>query len=212
MIHIVDYGMGNLRSVQKAFERLGSEAVITNSPRALQDAPAMVLPGVGAFRDAIAALHQQDLVGPICDHILADRPFLGICLGLQLLFDVSYEDGEFEGLGIIPGEVVRFRSQVGLRIPHMGWNEVQLVQPLPLFDGIETGSHFYFVHSYHVVPRDASVVAATTDHGGPFVSAIARGNLVATQFHPEKSQDNGRRLFENFSRGVEASASVSSPG
>jgi imidazole glycerol-phosphate synthase subunit HisH len=200
MIHIVDYGMGNLRSVQKAFERLGAEAVITDSPAELADAPAMVLPGVGAFRDAIAALKQQDLVGPIEEHIAADRPFLGICLGLQLLFDVSSEDGEHAGLGIIPGEVVRFGSQPGLRIPHMGWNQLHVTKPHPVFDGIDEGSHFYFVHSYHVVPQDGSVVAARTDHGGEFVSAIASGNVVATQFHPEKSQENGRRLFENFAR------------
>jgi len=200
MIHIVDYGMGNLRSVQKAFERLGVEATIADSPTDLAQAEAMVLPGVGAFRDAIAALRQHDLVDPIEDHIAADRPFLGICLGLQLLFDVSYEDGEFEGLGVIPGEVVRFQSQPGLRIPHMGWNQVEFAQEHPVFAGIAPGSHFYFVHSYHVVPRDESVVAARTDHGGSFVSAVGRGNLLATQFHPEKSQDNGRQLFENFAR------------
>lgn len=209
MIHIVDYGMGNLRSVQKAFERLGVDAVITDSPTTLADAPALVLPGVGAFRDAIAALKQHDLVGPIRDHIAADRPFLGICLGLQLLFDVSYEDGDYEGLGIVPGEVVRFQSQPGLRIPHMGWNTLQFKQPHDLFAGIDDGSHFYFVHSYHVVPQDESVVAARTDHGGPFVAAVARGNMMATQFHPEKSQDNGRRLFENFAELSGATSSVS---
>lgn len=200
MIHIVDYGMGNLRSVQKAFERLGVEATIADSPTKLAQAEAMVLPGVGAFRDAIAALRQHDLVGPIEEHIAADRPFLGICLGLQLLFDVSFEDGEFEGLGIIPGQVIRFTSQPGLRIPHMGWNQVQFTQEHPVFEGVMPGSHFYFVHSYHVVPEDDAVVAARTDHGGMFVSAVARGNLVATQFHPEKSQNNGRQLFENFAR------------
>lgn len=198
MIHIVDYGMGNLRSVQKAFERLGIEAVISDSPSTLADAPAMVLPGVGAFRDAIAALKQHDLDGPIRDHIAADRPFLGICLGLQLLFDVSYEDGEHEGLGIVPGEVVRFQSQPGLRIPHMGWNQLEFTQSHPVFAGIDDGAYFYFVHSYHVVPTDDAVVAARTDYGSQFVSAIARGNMVATQFHPEKSQNNGRQLFENF--------------
>ena len=205
MIHIVDYGMGNLRSVQKAFERLGVEAVIGDRPQDFAHAEAMVLPGVGAFRDAIAALRQHDLVGPIRDHIATDKPFLGICLGLQLLFDVSYEEGQFEGLGIVPGEVVRFRSQPGLRIPHMGWNEVRrpntLDSPLSalrLFDGIPEGSHFYFVHSYHVVPKEEAVIAGVTDHGGEFVSVISRGRMVATQFHPEKSQTFGLKLLKNF--------------
>ncbi|MGD9857680.1 MAG: imidazole glycerol phosphate synthase subunit HisH [Planctomycetaceae bacterium] len=205
MISIVDYGMGNLRSVQKAFERLGVEAAIIDRPAELADTAAMVLPGVGAFRDAIAALRQHDFVGPIRDHIAADRPFLGICLGLQLLFDLSYEDGEYEGLGIVPGEVIRFRSQPGLRIPHMGWNEVYQrsavsgqQSALRLFDGIPEDSHFYFVHSYHVVPHDQAVIAGVTDHGGEFVSVIARGRMVATQFHPEKSQAHGLKLLENF--------------
>ncbi len=198
MIHIVDYGMGNLRSVQKAFEKLGVEATICDRPQELRDATAMVLPGVGAFRDAIAALKEHDLVGPLEEHIAADKPFLGICLGLQLLFDVSYEDGVYEGLGIVPGEVVRFESQPGLRIPHMGWNEITYAQQLPVFADIPEGSHFYFVHSYHVVPQDESIVACRTDHGGEFVSAIARGQMVATQFHPEKSQTYGLKLLENF--------------
>lgn len=205
MIHIVDYGMGNLRSVQKAFERLGVEAVIAGSPAGLADADAMVLPGVGAFRDAIAALKSRGFVSAIKDHIAADRPFLGICLGLQLLFDVSYEDGEFEGLGIVRGQVVRFRSQPGLRIPHMGWNQVSLTQDREFFRGVENDSHFYFVHSYHVVPEDESLVAGRTEYGGGFVSVIARNRLVATQFHPEKSQTNGRRLFENFARQLSVS-------
>jgi imidazole glycerol-phosphate synthase subunit HisH len=200
MIHIVDYGMGNLRSVQKAFERLGAEAVIADKPHLLDGAAAMVLPGVGAFADAVAALRRQDLVAPIREHIAADRPFLGICLGLQLLLDVSFEGGEFEGLGIVPGKVVRFATQPGLRIPHMGWNEITFNRQHDVFAGIEEDSHFYFVHSYHAVPEDESVVVARSDHGGPFVAAIARGNLVATQFHPEKSQNNGKRLFENFAR------------
>jgi glutamine amidotransferase len=200
MIHIVDYGMGNLRSVQKAFERLGFEAVISDRATEIGRAEALVLPGVGAFRDAIAALVQRDLVEPIRDHIAADRPFLGICLGLQLLFDVSFEDGTYAGLGVLPGEVVRFASQPGLRIPHMGWNEVHVTRPHPVFSGLPDGSHFYFVHSYHVCPRDDSIVVGRTDHGGPFVSAIARGRMVATQFHPEKSQHHGKVLLENFAR------------
>lgn len=198
MIHIVDYGMGNLRSVQKAFESLGVEACVCTSAQELKRAERMVLPGVGAFRDAIYELQRQDMTGPVNDHIAAGRPFLGICLGMQLLFDVSYEDGEWPGLGIIPGKVVRFVDRPDLKIPHMGWNTLQFQQPSPLFDGIADGSHVYFVHSYHVVPRDESVVAARTEHGQSFVSVIQRGNLYATQFHPEKSQSVGLRLLKNF--------------
>lgn len=199
MLHIVDYGMGNLRSVQKAFEKLGFEAVITNNPRDLATADRVVLPGVGAFRDAIAELKRLDFVPAIHDAINSGKPFLGICLGLQLLFDVSYEDGEHEGLGVIPGQVVRFQSQPGLKVPHMGWNSLTLTQPNhPVLKDIAPGSHFYFVHSYHVVPRDANLIAATSNHGGEFVAMIARGNLTAAQFHPEKSQKVGLQLLKNF--------------
>lgn len=198
MITIIDYGMGNLRSVQKAFERLGVAAVIADRAEQLAGAEKLILPGVGAFRDAIHELRRQEMVGPIRDHIAAGRPLLGICLGLQLLFDVSHEDGEHEGLGILPGEVVRFREQADLKIPHMGWNTLDMAQRPPLFAGLPDGASFYFVHSYHVVPRDESVIAARTDYGGPFVSAIARGTLFATQFHPEKSQRAGLKLLANF--------------
>ena len=202
MIHIVDYGMGNLRSVQKAFEKLGVEAVIARHRDDLAGASKLVLPGVGAFRDAVAELKRQDLVGPVCDHLAAGRPFLGICLGLQLLMDVSYEDGEWEGLKILRGSVVRFENQPGLKVPHMGWNQLAARKPSAILDGIPTDASFYFVHSYHVVPTDKSVVATETDYGGPFVSSIARGNLFATQFHPEKSQRVGLKLLENFARRV----------
>lgn len=199
MLHIVDYGMGNLRSVQKAFEHLGVAAEITTNPRDLATADKVILPGVGAFRDAIAELKRLDFVSALKDHVASGKPFLGICLGLQLLFDVSYEDGEYEGLGIVPGQVVRFPPQPDLKVPHMGWNSLSITQPnCPLFQGVTAGSHVYFVHSYHVVPTDKSVIAATSDHGGPFVAAIARGNLVATQFHPEKSQKVGLQLLKNF--------------
>lgn len=199
MLHIVDYGMGNLRSVQKAFEHLGIAAQITANPKDLAHAEKLVLPGVGAFRDAIAELKRLDFVNPIREFVASGKPFLGICLGLQLLFDVSYEDGEYEGLGIVPGKVVRFPSQPDLKVPHMGWNSLNITQPqCPLFHGVEPGAHVYFVHSYYVVPDDSSVVAATSDHGGPFVAAIARGNLTATQFHPEKSQKVGLQLLNNF--------------
>lgn len=198
MIAIVDYGMGNLRSVQKAFEKLGVPAQICNTPDQISGVEKLVLPGVGAFRDAMNELHRQQLVEPIRQHIAADRPFLGICLGLQLLFDFSHEDGHWAGLGVIPGEVVRFRDQPGLKVPHMGWNVVSAVHDCPLFAGIPSNSHFYFVHSYYVVPRDHGVVAAETDYGGSFTSVIQRGRLFATQFHPEKSQSHGLRLLQNF--------------
>lgn len=198
MIQIIDYGMGNLRSVQKACEKLGHSAEICTQPEQVAGARKLILPGVGAFRDAIAQLKEHRLVEAIRDHVDAGKPFLGICLGLQLLFDVSYEDGEYEGLGIIPGQVVRFESRPGLKIPHMGWNSLQIERANPLLEGLHDGDHVYFVHSYHVVPEEDSVVATRTDHGGPFVSMIARDNLFATQFHPEKSQRVGLQLLENF--------------
>lgn len=200
MIQIIDYGMGNLRSVQKAFESLGHAATICTDPQALTTAEKVVLPGVGAFRDAIAQLRAHGFVDPIRDYVASDRPFLGVCLGMQLLFDVSYEDGEYAGLGIVPGKVVRFDSQPGLKIPHMGWNALEVVAPNSLFADVPSGSHVYFVHSYFVSPDDEGVVAARTFHGQPFVSVIARGNLFATQFHPEKSQRTGLKLLENFAR------------
>ena len=188
------------RAGTRAQEKLGVEAVICTRADELADAPKLVLPGVGAFRDAIGELHRKGMVGPLRDHVESGRPFLGICLGLQLLFDVSYEDGEWEGLGIVPGKVVRFEDQPGLKIPHMGWNSLEFAgsEPSPLFAGIGQGSYVYFVHSYFVAPDDEGVVAARTDHGVPFTSVIHRGNLHATQFHPEKSQSVGLRLLQNF--------------
>lgn len=198
MIAIIDYQMGNLRSVQKALERVGHEAIITSDPNEVGRSEKVILPGVGAFEDAIAELHRRDLAGPIKDAIAADKPFLGICLGLQMLFDVSYENGMHEGLGILPGEVVRFQVPPELKVPHMGWNGLQFRRPPPLLEGIDEGSHFYFVHSYYVKPRDESIIATETDYGGKFCSMIWRGNLFATQFHPEKSQADGIRLLKNF--------------
>ena len=197
-IAIIDYQMGNLRSVQKAFEKVGHSAVVTCDPAVISAADKIVLPGVGAFRDAIAELNRRDLVGPIKDAIAADKPFLGICLGLQMLFDVSYEDGEYAGLGVIPGEVVRFNVPHEYKVPHMGWNQCRMVRRPPIFEGIEDGAHFYFVHSYYVVPRDESVVAITSDYPDPFCAMIWRDNLFATQFHPEKSQAAGLRVLQNF--------------
>ena len=198
MIAIVDYDMGNLRSVQKGFERVGHAATITSDPAVLADAEKVVLPGVGAFRDAIAALRERKLIEPIRAAIDAGKPFLGICLGMQLLFDTSYEDGEYEGLGVVPGEVVRFDVPPEYKVPHMGWNQVQFRRRPPLFHGIEEGQHFYFVHSYYVAPRDAAVVATETDYAAPFCSSVWRDNLFAVQFHPEKSQAAGLRLLKNF--------------
>jgi glutamine amidotransferase len=198
MITIIDYGMGNLRSVQKAFEKLGHEATIATQAREIAHAEKLVLPGVGAFRDAIAELKRQQMDGPLREYVASGRPFLGICLGLQLLFDVSYEDGQWEGLGILRGKVVRFAEQPGLKIPHMGWNSLDVARRHAVLDGIPDGAHFYFVHSYHVVPEDDAIVAARTDYGGPFVSIVARDNVFATQFHPEKSQRAGLKLLSNF--------------
>jgi glutamine amidotransferase len=200
MITIVDYQMGNLRSVQKAFEHLGVPATISSDPQEIASAERVVLPGVGAFRDAIAELRRRDLVEPIRDFIALGKPFLGICLGLQLLFDVSYEDGEWEGLGIIPGEVVRFAIPPEYKVPHMGWNQVRIVRPSPLLAGIEDGTHFYFVHSYHGVPRDPQFRLLETTYHLPFCAAVERDNLFATQFHPEKSQARGLQLLRNFAQ------------
>ena len=198
MIAIVDYQMGNLRSVQKGFEKAGFSAEITADPTRLAAADRVVLPGVGAFRDAIAELHRRSLVEPLRDCIAAGKPFLGICLGLQLLFDISYEDGEYEGLGIIPGKVVRFDLPQGYKVPHMGWNEARIARPAPLLAGIPDGSHFYFVHSYYVVPDDAQCIAIEADYGRPFCAMVWQDNLYATQFHPEKSQHQGLQVLKNF--------------
>lgn len=198
MIAIIDYGMGNLRSVQKAFEKAGHAATITSDAAVLADARRVVLPGVGAFRDAIAALEARGLVAPIKASIAAGKPFLGICLGLQLLFERSFEDGEYQGLGVIPGEVVKFDLPHEYKVPHMGWNQVQFRQRPPIFAGVEEGAFFYFVHSYYVVPRDESLVATETHYARPFCSSIWRENLFATQFHPEKSQSAGVGVLKNF--------------
>lgn len=198
-IIIVDYGMGNLRSVQKAIEKNGSQAEISSDPHRIAAAQKIILPGVGAFRDAIAALKQFDLVAPIKQFIAADKPFLGICLGLQLLLDVSYEDGEFEGLSIVPGAVRKFDLPSEFKIPHMGWNQLkQRGEGNPLLQNISDDAWFYFVHSYYVDPEDSGWTAAETDYGGPFTSMVHRGNVFATQFHPEKSQAAGLQLLKNF--------------
>jgi len=199
MIAIVDYQMGNLRSVQKGFEHVGHEAIITCDRAELRRADKVVLPGVGAFRDAMAELRQRELIEPICDAIGEGKPFLGICLGLQLLFERSHEDGTHEGLGVLGGEVVRFEGlPAGFKVPHMGWNQAILRKPSPLTAGIEEGAHFYFVHSYYVVPSDPEVTVIEADYHRPFCAMIQRDNLYATQFHPEKSQAVGLQIMKNF--------------
>jgi glutamine amidotransferase len=198
IIAIIDYQMGNLRSVQKGFEKVGHAAAITSDPRELAAADKIVLPGVGAFGDAMSELRRRELVPPIRDAIEGGKPFLGICLGLQLLFDVGYEGGEFEGLGVLRGKVVRFDLPAPLKVPHMGWNRGAIKSRAPLLDGIADGTFFYFVHSYYVVPEDAGLVAIETEYGHPFCAAVWRDNLFATQFHPEKSQTDGLRILKNF--------------
>ncbi len=198
MLAIIDYQMGNLRSVQKGFEKVGHSATITSDPAVLAAADKVVLPGVGAFPDAIAELRRRGLIEPIRKAIDSGKPFLGICLGLQLLFDVGYEGGRFEGLGVLPGEVVRFELPGEYKVPHMGWNALSMRRRPPLLAGLDDGVHAYFVHSYYVVPKDAGVIATETDYGGPFCSMIWRDNVFATQFHPEKSQADGLRMLKNF--------------
>jgi len=201
MLAIVDYSMGNLRSVQKAFELLGVAAKIIASPAEIRRADKLVLPGVGAFADAIAILESSGQADAIKDFIRAQRPLLGICLGLQLLMEKGYEDGEHAGLGIVPGDCVRFsvdQPPTNLKVPHMGWNSIQPQGNVPLFKGIESGTHYYFVHSYFVRPTDTRHVAASSDYGGEFTAAICRDNVMAVQFHPEKSQAAGRMILKNF--------------
>ncbi len=198
MIAIIDYGMGNLRSVQKGFGKVGYQAVVTSDPAVIADAGKVVLPGVGAFEDAMAELRQRGLVEPIRSVIEAGKPFLGICLGLQLLFDVGFENGRHEGLGILPGEVRRFELPEDFAVPHMGWNQLDIRRPAPILAGLTSGVYVYFVHSYYVVPADPDVIATETDYGGHFCSTIWRENLFATQFHPEKSQSDGLSILRNF--------------
>ena len=195
---IIDYGMGNLRSVQKAIEAIGHRAEITNDPDVVRRAERVILPGVGAFADAAAELERTGLGAAFCDAVRAGRPGLGVCLGLQLLFDVSEEDGEHRGLGLLPGRVVRFRSSPGLKIPHMGWNTLRIKRPAPIFAGLGPDPSVYFVHSYHAVAARAEDVAAEADHPDPFPAVVWRENLIGCQFHPEKSQKVGLAMYANF--------------
>lgn len=204
MIAIIDYGMGNLRSVRNAFDAVGHRAVITRDAQAIAAAGHVVLPGVGAFGDCMANLLRYDLVEPIVRAIQSGKPFLGICLGLQLLFTESEEFGCHKGLNIIPGRVTRLpRSAKGpigteLKIPHMGWNQIEITRRAPLFEGVPSGAHCYFVHSYVVTPTQPEVAASYTRYGSAFVSSVWKDNVVACQFHPEKSQSVGLQLIRNF--------------
>lgn len=196
MIAIIDYGMGNLRSVEKGFFKVGVDARVVTEPRAVDDARAVVLPGVGAFRDCMKNLSGMSLTEPIVRSIEKGKPYLGICLGLQVLFSESEEFGTCKGLDIIKGKVRKFRTD--LKVPHMGWNNVKLLRRPPLFEGIKDESFFYFVHSFYVDPEDTDVIAATTDYGITFTSMVWKDNIFATQFHPEKSQETGLMILKNF--------------
>lgn len=201
MIVIIDYGMGNLRSVQKGFEKVGFEARVSSDPEVIYQASKVVFPGVGAFGDAMLELEKRDLLDPIKDSIKNGKPFLGLCLGLQLLFTKSFEGGEYKGLGIFKGEVKRFSDK--LKVPHMGWNTVKFKaqnSKCKIFDGVPDGSYFYFVHSYYAEPQDRPIVAGATDYGMEFVCAVCKDNIYGLQFHPEKSQELGLKILENFAK------------
>ncbi len=231
MIVIIDYGMGNLRSVEKGFQKVGVDVTVTNSPGMVQKADAIVLPGVGAFKDCMRELASLELIDAVVDSIKQGKPYLGICLGLQVLFSESEEFGKCRGLDVLRGEVKKFEfgrqdskdlsfprrresreseldspvkpenDDLGyqtLKVPHMGWNEIQIQKNNPLFDGIPDRSYFYFVHSFYVVPEDKSIIAATTDYGIEFTSSVWKDNVFSVQFHPEKSQAVGLQLLKNF--------------
>ncbi len=198
MIAIIDYDMGNLRSVQKAFEKVGSPAIITRDASLMESASGLVLPGVGAFGLCMERLRNYSLIEPIRRYCESGKPFLGICLGLQLLFEGSTEFGSQEGIGILKGRVARF-STPGLKVPHMGWNNMKATRPSRLFEGVPDNSYFYFVHSFYVELGE-DVGSGLTEYGSPFVSSVEKGNIFATQFHPEKSQQAGLKMLENFAR------------
>ncbi|HLJ58689.1 MAG TPA: imidazole glycerol phosphate synthase subunit HisH [bacterium] len=200
MIAIVDYGAGNLHSIRQALLRLGLDARVVETPQGLESMTALVVPGDGAFGPAVARLRALGWAERIAEHVRAGRPFLGVCLGMQLLFDESEEDGLHLGLGVLPGRVVRLPEAV--KVPHMGWNQLRVERPSPLLAGIASGAYVYFVHSYHVAPADAGLVAATTSYGGDIAAVVGRDNLWATQFHPEKSGPVGVRMLQNVARWV----------
>jgi glutamine amidotransferase len=199
MIGIVDYDIGNLRSVQKAFQHEGGEAVFVRTPREIAKADGLVLPGVGAFGDCVRSLADSGMWDAVLDWAKSGRPFFGICVGYQMLFESSEEAPGRKGLGLFEGDVKKFTDRPGQKIPQIGWNTVEVLQPdAPLLAGIASGDFVYYVHSYYVQPRDRSLIALETNYGDTFAAAIARGNLIATQFHPEKSQRAGLQLLRNF--------------
>ena len=200
MLAIVDYGVGNLFSLRHSFAAIGVEAVVTSDPEVLRRAERIVLPGVGAFADAAAKLHESGLGEVVVEEARNGKPLLGICLGMQMLFDKSYEYGEHKGLGLIPGEVCPISGRIpeGYKIPHIGWNALTFPQKSPLFKYISEGDHVYFVHSYHAENCDSSTIA-TTEYGGTLTAAVARGNVFGCQFHPEKSGAVGLNILRAFS-------------
>lgn len=198
MIAIIDYGMGNLASVSNAFAKLGYETIVSQDPEQILTADKVVLPGVGAFADAIKNIRNMGIDKTITELMKRNTPMLGICLGYQLLFSESDEDGVHQGLDVIKGRVEKLQLPAVFKVPHMGWNNIETKPGSRLFAGIPQSSYFYFVHSYHTIPEDDSIMAATTDYGIRIVCAIEQGNLVATQFHPEKSGDIGLKVLMNF--------------
>jgi imidazole glycerol-phosphate synthase subunit HisH len=202
MIAVIDYGMGNLRSVQKGLEHVGFKAVVTRDVSEIHAARGVVLPGVGAFNACMENLGKFGLIEPIREVVRRQKPFLGICLGLQLLFSESEEFGRQKGLDLFSGKVVGFRSEENLKVPHMGWNRIEKKKESLFLEGISSGDYVYFVHSFYAVPYDNSMIATTTDYGRSFVSSIATERLFACQFHPEKSQELGLRILANFGRFV----------
>jgi glutamine amidotransferase len=198
MIAIIDYGMGNLRSVEKGFLKVGADVKVTSSPDDVEKADGVVLPGVGAFKGCMSELQNLDLIDSVVASIKKGKPYLGICLGLHVLFTESEEFGRCRGMDIFRGQVVRFENS-DLKIPQMGWNQLNIKKDNPIFKDIPEKSYFYFVHSYYVAPDDPSIVATTTDYGIEFTSSVWKDNIFAVQFHPEKSQTLGLRLLKNFS-------------
>lgn len=207
MIAIIDYGMGNIHSVNKALQLLGAQTKITNNSKEIRSAEKAILPGVGAFDDAMAELKKQGLIAQINEFVKNGKPLLGICLGVQLFFEESEEAKKEKGLGLLKGMVKRFEHKAGLKVPHMGWNQIKVASrqspvasQCPLFNGIPDGSYLYFAHSYYPMPKEQDVIAATCDYGAEFTAAVFKNNLYGVQFHPEKSQKAGLKILENFVR------------